>query len=98
MIQMFQFRKNKSIKKIQNRLIEEEENKFIDHKFNKQLIQQLTKLSGRDLEKFMIAYRPPYEFVVSSEEYEFLKYILDASKYFKEGILPEDFIRKNINL
>ncbi len=97
MIQMFQFRKNKSIKKFQNRLIEEEENKFIDHKFNKQLIQQLTKLSGRDLEKFMIAYRPPYEFVVSSEEYEFLKYILDASKYFKEGILPEDFIRKNIN-
>jgi hypothetical protein len=45
----------------------------------------------------MIVYRPPYEFVVSSEEYEFLKYILDASKYFKEGILPEDFIRKNIN-
>jgi hypothetical protein len=94
MIQMFQFRKNKSIKKFQNRLIEEEQNKYIDHKFNKQLVQQLTKLSGRDLEKFMIAYRPTYEMVAYSEEYEFLKYILDASKYFKEGILPEDLIRR----
>ena len=93
MIQMLQFRKNKSIKKFQNRLIEEEQNKFIDHKFNKQLIQQLTKLTGKDLEKFMIAYRPPYEFVAYSEEYEFLKYILDASKYFKEGIMPKDFIK-----
>lgn len=94
MIQMFQFRKNKTIKKFQNRLIEEEQNKYIDHKFNKQLVQQLTKLSGRDLEKFMIAYRPTYEMVAYSEEYEFLKYILDASKYFKEGILPEDLIRR----
>lgn len=94
MIQMFQFRKNKSMKKFQNRLIEEEQNKYIDHKFNKQLVQQLTKLSGRDLEKFMIAYRPTYEMVAYSEEYEFLKYILDASKYFKEGILPEDLIRR----
>ena len=97
MIQMFHFRKNKSIKKFQNRLIEEEQNKFIDYKFNKQLVQQLTKLSGGDLEKFMIIYRPPYEFVVYSEEYEFLKYILDASKYFKQGILPEDIIRQERN-
>ena len=60
-------------------------------------MQQLTKLSGGDLEKFMIIYRPPYEFVVYSEEYEFLKYILDASKYFKQGILPEDIIRQERN-
>jgi hypothetical protein len=94
MIQMFQFRKNKSMKKFQNRLIDEEQNKFVDHKFNKQLIQQLTKLSGRDLEKFMVVYRPPYEFVAYSQEYEFLQYILDASKYFKQGKMPNEFIRK----
>ncbi len=94
MIQMLQFRKNKSIKKFQGRLIEEEQNKFIDYKFNKQLVQQLTKLSGKDLEKFMVAYRPTYEMVSYSEEYDFLKYILEASKYFKEGILPRDFIPK----
>jgi hypothetical protein len=82
------------MKKFQNRLIDEEQNKFVDHKFNKQLIQQLTKLSGRDLEKFMVVYRPPYEFVAYSQEYEFLQYILDASKYFKQGKMPNEFIRK----
>jgi len=94
MIQMFQFRKNKGMKKFQNRLIEEEQNKFIDHKFNKQLVQQLTKLNGRDLEKFMIVYRPSYELVAYSEEYEFLQYILDASKYFKQGVLPNDLLKR----
>jgi hypothetical protein len=94
MIQMFQFRKNKGMKKFQNRLIEEEQNKFIDHKFNKQLVQQLTKLNVRDLEKFMIVYRPSYELVAYSEEYEFLQYILDASKYFKQGVLPNDLLKR----
>ena len=74
---------------MQTRLIEEEQQKFIDHRFTKQLIQQITKLEGRDLEKFMVVYRPPYEFTAFSQDYEFYKYILDASKYFKSGVMPK---------
>jgi hypothetical protein len=32
--------------------------------------------------------------VAYSAEYDFLKYILEASRYFKEGILPRDIIPK----
>lgn len=89
LVEMFRFRRNKSMKSMQTRLIDEEQQKFIDHRFTKQLIQQITKLEGRDLEKFMVVYRPPYEFTAFSQDYEFHKYILDASKYFKSGVMPK---------
>jgi hypothetical protein len=89
LIEMFRFRRNKSMKSMQTRLIDEEQQKFIDQRFNKQLIQQITKLEGRDLEKFMVVYRPPYEFTAFSQDYEFHKYILDASRYFKNGVMPK---------
>ena len=73
---------------------EEEQEKFIDHHFTKQLIQQITGMQGRDLEKFMTVYRPPYEFIAFSEEYEFHQYILNASKYFKQGILPKAKVKE----
>ena len=94
LISSFQFRKNKSMRSLQNRLIQEEQEKFIDHHFTKQLIQQITGMQGRDLEKFMTVYRPPYEFIAFSEEYEFHQYILNASKYFKQGILPKAKVKE----
>jgi len=75
-------------------LIEEEQEKFINHHFTKQLVQQITGMQGRDLEKFMTVYRPPYEFIAFSEEYEFHQYILNASKYFKQGILPKAKVKE----
>lgn len=89
LIEMFRFRRNKSMKSMQTRLIDEEQQKFVNQRFTKQLIQQITKLEGRNLEKFMIVYRPPYEFTAFSQDYEFHKYILDASKYFKNGVMPK---------
>lgn len=89
LVEMFRFRRNKSMKSMQTRLIDEEQQKFINQRFTKQLIQQITKLEGRDLEKFMVVYRPPYEFTAFSQDYEFHKYILDASKYFKNGVMPK---------
>jgi len=88
LIESFRFRRNKTMKSFQNRLIEEEQDKFINNRFSKTLVKQITGLENRDLEKFMVVYKPPYEFTAFSGEYEFHKYILDASKYFKKGILP----------
>jgi hypothetical protein len=36
----------------------------------------------------MMLWRPPYELVAFAEEYQFHQYILDASRYFKSGVLP----------
>jgi hypothetical protein len=89
LIGAFKFRKNKVMKSFQNRLIMEEQEKFVDSRFTKSLVRQITAFNDRDLERFMKLWRPPYELVAFSEEYQFYQYILDASRYFKSGILPK---------
>jgi len=87
-IDAFRFRRNKSMRILQNRLIEEEQQKFIDHRFTKKLVQQITKLEGHELERFMNAYRPDYYFTAYTSDIQFHTYILEASKYFQTGKNP----------
>lgn len=89
LIGAFSFRKNKVMRSFQNRLILEEQEKFVDSRFTKSLVRQITGLKDRDLERFMKLWRPPYELVAFSEEYQFHLYILDASLFFKSGVLPK---------
>lgn len=94
LINSFRFKRNKTLRNLQNRLIEEEQRKFVDSRFTKQLVKQITGLNGSNLERFMIAFRPSYELVAYSEPYQFYQYILDASRYFKSGVLPDTFRKK----
>jgi hypothetical protein len=94
-INMFRFRRNKSMKSLQSRLLEEEAQKFIDYRFNKATVKQLTGLEGEQLSRFMEMYRPDYEFTAYSTEYQFYQYILDASKRFRRGLLPPSIDRRD---
>lgn len=78
------------MRSFQNRLVLEEQQKFIDSRFTKGLVKQITGLNDRDLERFMTLWRPTYEMVAFNDEYQFHKYILDASKYFKTGVMPRN--------
>ncbi len=89
LINAFKFRKNKVMRSFQNRLVREEQEKFVDSRFNKSLVRQITGLQEQELERFMRLWRPSYELTAISEEYQFYQYILDASRYFKDGILPK---------
>jgi len=82
-IRMFQFRKNKTMLRFQERLLQEEQEKFIDHRFNKQLVRRLTNLTGEELDSFMVLYRPAYQFTLVSSDYEFQSYIKTCFAYFK---------------
>ena len=77
-IRSFQFRKNRNMVKFQERLLEQEREKFIDHRFNKALVRRLTNLTGEELDKFMLAHRPTYEFTLYSSDYDFQSYIKEA--------------------
>ena len=85
LIRMFQFRKNKSMLKFQQRLLDQEKEKFIDHKFNRNLVKRLTALEGDPLEQFMIKYRPSFEFIIGVSEYEFQLYIKTSAEIFKNS-------------
>ena len=94
-INMFRFRRNKSLKSLQSRLLAEEMEKFIDYRFNKSTVKKLTGLEGEPLDRFMQLYRPDYEFTAYSTDYQFYQYILDASKRFRRGLLPPSIDRND---
>src|SRR5215203_1042361 len=78
LIRTFQFRKNRNMVKFQERLLQQEKDKFIDHRFNKALVRRLTNLSEDELNRFMVIYRPDYEFTLYSNDYDFQSYIKEA--------------------
>lgn len=83
LIRVFQFRKNRSTEKFQQRLLQQERDKFIDHRFNKALVRRLTGLDGGELDSFMAEYRPPYEIALYTSDYDFQTYIKASFERYK---------------
>jgi hypothetical protein len=68
-------------------LIRDEHEQFIDEHFNKGIVGRITDLKGDTLSAFLMQYRPTYEFVKKSTEYDMEVYIRQSYKKFKaEGI------------
>lgn len=88
LINVFRFRRNKSMLSFQQRLLLEEQEKFIDYRFNKALVRRLTLLEGAELDRFMQVYRPSYLFTKYSGDYEFRYYIKQSLYRYKRGLPP----------
>lgn len=88
LINVFRFRRNKSMLSFQQRLLLEEQEKFIDYRFNKALVRRLTLLEGAELDRFMQLYRPSYLFTKYSGDYEFRYYIKQSLYRYKRGLPP----------
>lgn len=93
LIDIFNFKKKRSMASFQRRLLQQEQDKYVDHRFNKALVRRLTGLDSIELPKFMAIYRPPYEFTVMLGEYDFQKYIKDSYERYKQGQPPLPFYR-----
>lgn len=89
LINLFRFHRNRSLKNFQQRLLQEEADKFIDYRFNKKLVKTITGLDGLVLESFMEIWRPDYNFTAQTNDYEFHTFILEASRLYQRGILPD---------
>ena len=85
-INMFRFRRNRSMASFQQRLFQQEQDKFIDHRFNKALVRRLTLLDGAELDRFMQLYRPSYIFTKLAGDYDSNLYIKNAAERFTAGI------------
>ncbi len=63
-----------------------EQEKYVDHVFNRQLISHLTGLGGDSLSAYMRKYRPTYELVRNTTEYNLYGYIRKTVlQYRKSG-------------
>lgn len=58
----------------------------IDGFFNESLIQKNTELSGKELENFMLNYRPDYSKSKNWTEYDAVKYIRDSYKQYTDTL------------
>lgn len=69
-----------------------EEEKHIDYRYNHDLVAKITKLESPELDSFMLAYRPPYNFLLNATEYDLLLFIKQAfERYQKQkGALRRD--------
>lgn len=70
-INIFRFKRNRSLAALQKRLIQQEQDKYIDYRFNKGFVRKLTKLQQPELDSFMNAYRPDYEVLKTLNDIEF---------------------------
>lgn len=70
-------------------LIAERENRAIMDKFTPELITSLTPLQGKDLDQFIVKYKPSYAFITKSDEEQIRLYIMDSYKKYKE-LSPEE--------
>jgi hypothetical protein len=93
LINVFRFKRNRSMASFQKRLLDEEREKFISHRFNKALVRRLTLLDGNELDSFMTLFRPTYEFTRFSNDYDFQQYIKTAHHHFSKGLPPPAWIK-----
>lgn len=94
MINMFRFKRNRSMASFQKRLLMEEQDKSIDHRFSKTLVRRLTLLDGDPLDSFMRIYRPSFMFTQLAGDYEFQQYIKESFARFKAGLPPFGMLRQ----
>lgn len=85
LINMFRFKRNRSILKVQERLLQEEQDKYVSHRFNKYFVRRLTQLQAEELISFMRIYRPSYEFTLQCNDLELGLYIQKCFGAYKKN-------------
>lgn len=97
LINVFRFKRNRQLKKMQERLMEQEEENYINYRFNKTTVRRITNLQGQYLDEFMKEFRPGFKFTQQSSVVEFYQYILNASYEFKLNKEKEKYISYRFN-
>jgi hypothetical protein len=86
LINMFRFKKTRSMLAFQRRLLLEEQDRYVNHRFNKGLIKKLTGLEAPAIDTFMRDYKPTYQMALQLNDLEFGQFIIETYKLYKAGI------------
>ncbi len=73
----------KQKRKLRERLLREEEESFVDLYFSRPYVERITDLHDPELMRFMMKYRPSYDFCRGSTREDMLMYINASLKEFK---------------
>lgn len=93
-INMFRFRRNRSMASFKERLLAQERESFVGHRFTKALVRRLTLLDSTALDSFMRIFRPSYLFTKIASDYDFQQYIRESFARFQQGLPPEPMLKE----
>ncbi len=82
-INMFRFKRNRSILSLQKRLVDQEHEKYVNNRYSKQFVRKITKLQSPELDSFMVRYRPDYELVTQLNDLELGYYVEKSFEQYK---------------
>lgn len=82
LINVFKFRKNKSLLALKKIMIDLEQDKYVNYKFSNKNISRITGLTGNLLDTFISIYKPGYYYIVNMSEIEFNEYVLSCYYQF----------------
>jgi hypothetical protein len=82
-INMFRFKRNRQMAKLQERLLQQEQDAYVNHRFSRRYVIQITKLQGDELTSFINTYKPTYELLKMMNDYELGLYIQKCFDYSK---------------
>jgi hypothetical protein len=95
LINMFSFKKNRRTLAFQNRLLQQEKDNYVNYRFNKGLVKKLTGLNAPEIDSFIAEFRPPYEMTLQLNDLELGQFIVEAFKYYKNGVrIDKEFLRR----
>lgn len=66
-------------------LIRDEHEQYVDEHFNRGIVSGITPMKGDTLAAFLLQYRPGYDFVKKSTDYDMKVYIRTCFKKFKDA-------------
>jgi CarboxypepD_reg-like domain len=78
-------KREKQKRKLLERIKQEDENEYIDVRFPRSRVAQVTGLTGDSLQRFMLLYRPGYDFCRKATSQDILLYINDKLILFRKG-------------
>ena len=83
LINVFRFRRNKSLTALRKIMIGLEQDKYVNYRFSKKNIGRITGLKGELLDSFIVKYKPGYYFIVNKSDTEFNEYVLTSFYQFE---------------
>jgi hypothetical protein len=78
-------REGKNARYLQEIIEREYQNDIIDYRFTPEMVSALTGLRDKELDDFMMQYRPSYYFVLASNDYSLSLYIRSSYLDFKKN-------------
>jgi hypothetical protein len=76
-------KRNRQIWQFQDNFDAFQKEKYVDHVFNEKMVAKFTGLTGNNLKRYMILYRPTYEMVKSMSEYSFYSFVRRTANTYR---------------